>query len=457
MSTAGESHLSADQLEGLVNPAAGVFDGQGPAAHLLEGCTRCVGELRRRLAETNREAARVTVRAILEEEEPRTELLGQVASRVRAWELLLEAEIVSAPALAEELLRLPAQERLETARHSRRYRSLELCRHMAQVAREEVFRDPGQAIELGRLAVEITHGLEAAGYPPGIATDVRALCWGALGNGFRVASDLFEAERALRSATAFVEEGTGHPLVRADVASLLGSLRMVQTRYEEAREILEVAYRIYREFGGPIEEGKILVKLGDAMAEAGRRDQAIEVLGRARNLLKPGEPRLALFAGHSRAVHLNNAGRSKEAWELFLSLEEEYDAHGLDFRMRQRRRWLEARLLAAGSDVDRAEDLLWSVRGAFAEREASYEFAMVTLELSTLLLSQGRVEGVRKLAEELIPIFSSRQVHRHALAALALFQNSVASNRITLETVHELIHYLRRARNNPYLPYSGSA
>jgi len=423
------------------------------SAHLLEGCTRCVGELRRRLAETYREAARLTARAILDEEEPRTELLEQVAQRVLAWELLLDAETVSAPVLAEELLRMPAHERMESARHSHRFQSLELCRHLAQASREEVFRDPAHATELGRLAVEITYGLERAGYPPGIAADVRALCWGALGNAYRVASDLFEAERALRCAGAFVAEGSGHPLVRADVASLLGSLRMVQTRYAEAREVLEEAVAIYRKAGGPSQEGKVLIQLGDALAENGEKDRAIEVLGRARELLKVEEPRLALFAGHALVIALNNAARSGEAWDLFLSLQDEYDAHGNDFRMRQRRRWLEARLLIARSEADRAEELLRSVRSAFGEREAAYQFAIVSLDLALLLLSQGRATEVQSLAKELIPIFSSRQVHRHALAAIALFQNAAASEQITLELVQELIHYLRRARNNPYLPY----
>lgn len=422
--------------------------------HVLAGCVRCTAGLRKRIVAGYREAVALTGRAILEEEAPHTDLLSQVAGRIRAWTLLLEAEERSAPGLARELLRLPEARRIDAVRQSRRYRSLELSRHLSTWARDEVFSDPARAVELARLAVEIADRLEAGGYPPGIAADARALAWAALGNARRVGSDLFEAERALHTAQEFLEEGSGHPMVRAEVASLLGSLRLDQTRFEEAEGVLEEVARVYQQHGSGRQEAKILLQLGRAATDAGNPDLAITFLERVRGALEDGDPRLRLFASHSLVVALSDAGRIDEASELFESIQADYEAHGGDFWMEQRRLWAEARLCLGRGRPQEAEEAFLRVREGFAEREVAYEFALVSLELAGMLLAQGRNAEVRRLAEELLPIFSSRQVHRHALSGLALFQNAAAAERVSSDLVRELHRYLQRARNNPYLPFT---
>jgi hypothetical protein len=71
-----------------------------------------------------------------------------------------------------------------------------------------------------------------------------------------------------------------------------------------------------------------------------------------------------------------------------------------------------------------------------------------------LFIEQGRIDDVQRLAEEMVPLFASRQVHGHALAALAMFQQAAAGKTATAGLVREVVGYLQRARNNPLLPYS---
>ncbi len=449
---AGSGHLADAVLAQLVSDPETA--GETAREHVLAGCVRCTTALRERMVSGYREAVALTGRAILQEEDPHTELLSQVAGRIRGWTLLLEAEERSAPGLAGELLRLPESRRTDAVRESDRYRSLELSRRLSAWARDEVFSDPARAVELGRLAVEVADRLESGGYPPGIAADARALAWAALGNAHRVGSDLFEAERALRTAEEFLEEGSGHPMVRAEVASLLGSLRLDQTRFEEAEEVLEEVARIYQRHGSGRQEAKLQLQLGRAATDAGNPELAITFLERARGVLEDGDPRLRLFAYHSLVVALDDAGRVEEAAELFDSIQDDYEAHGGDFWMEQRRLWAEARLAHDRGLFREAEEAFLQVREGFAQREVAYEFALVSLELAGMLLAQGRNAEVRRLAEELLPIFSSRQVHRHALSGLALFQNAAAGERVSADLVHELRRYLQRARNNPYLPFT---
>jgi hypothetical protein len=57
----------------------------------------------------------------------------------------------------------------------------------------------------------------------------------------------------------------------------------------------------------------------------------------------------------------------------------------------------------------------------------------------------------------MVPIFASRQIHREALAALAVFQRAAEAERAGVEVVTEVGEYLRRARHAPELPFREAA
>lgn len=434
-------------------------DPSGPAAeHLLEGCGRCLAAFRHHLAAGEAAARRHTGQAILHETAPSTAMLDGVAERVLAWSLLFDGERRAAPGLAEELLRLPAEERAETIRQTTRYHTLELTRELAERARREVFHDPSHAAALGRLAVEVGDRLEVSGYPPPLAADVRATACAALANAHRVGLDLFEAERAMRSAREFLADGSGNPAPAVELLGLYGSLRLDRNRYDEAEAIFREALSLCRRHLTGVDEGRVSIQLGKVMADSGRPERAVEPLERAIELLADREPRLWLMASHTLVVALVEMGRYAEAEERFATLQSAYRDSGDDFWMDQRRIWLAARLAArprqAGGDPERAEELFRQARQGFVDREIAYDYTLVSLELAALLLKKGRGEEVRELAAELVPVFASRQIHRHALAALALFQSAAAAEEVTVGLLHRLIHYFERARNNPYLAFS---
>ncbi|HEV7517250.1 MAG TPA: hypothetical protein VGR07_13190, partial [Thermoanaerobaculia bacterium] len=59
----------------------------------------------------------------------------------------------------------------------------------------------------------------------------------------------------------------------------------------------------------------------------------------------------------------------------------------------------------------------------------------------------------KRLAEEMLPIFRSRDVHREAIAALMVFQRAAADEQASLALVEELSAYLRKAAGQPGLPF----
>lgn len=60
---------------------------------------------------------------------------------------------------------------------------------------------------------------------------------------------------------------------------------------------------------------------------------------------------------------------------------------------------------------------------------------------------------MRRIAEEMVPIFAAQDVHREALAALALFQEAARQDQLTVEKVREVTDYLRTARREPELRF----
>lgn len=101
----------------------------------------------------------------------------------------------------------------------------------------------------------------------------------------------------------------------------------------------------------------------------------------------------------------------------------------------------------------RAEGELRSLAEAFRDREHWYDYALACLDRAVLLLEQGRTAEVKQLAEEMLPLFASRAVRGPALAALVLFQRAAEAEGASVAWVRELAHYLRRARENPRLPF----
>ena len=53
----------------------------------------------------------------------------------------------------------------------------------------------------------------------------------------------------------------------------------------------------------------------------------------------------------------------------------------------------------------------------------------------------------------MLPIFSSLQIHREALAALAFLRQAIETEKASLEMVTGVAAYLLRARHNPELRF----
>ncbi len=102
---------------------------------------------------------------------------------------------------------------------------------------------------------------------------------------------------------------------------------------------------------------------------------------------------------------------------------------------------------------EQAEKQLTAARDGFLAEGIPFDTALVSLELAHLYAEQGRTEDLKRISAEMLPIFSSRSIHREALAALAFFRQAVEAEKATADLVANVAAYLRRAEGDPELRF----
>jgi tetratricopeptide (TPR) repeat protein len=357
------------------------------------------------------------------------------------------AERAEASRLLAGLLDLPLERQEILLRADRRYQTWFLCDGLLDATRELGFQDPGKALELARLGVEAAERLSAEAYGEERVHDLRARAWAVLGNAERIRSDFQAAEKCFARAERSLKRGTGDPAEKAGVLLLKASLRGNQQRFREAFRLLDRVVAIARRCGDLHICGKALIIRGFLLGVANDLEAAIRLLREGIRLVEPGtEPRLLVAAHHNLTLYLTESGRYKEALQILDRTRPLYDELG-DRMNLLRLEWLEGKIATSLGDLDRAEVLLQNVRRELIERELGLDSALLSLDLARIYARQRRGGEMRKLAEEMLPIFKSRDIHREAIAALLVFQKAAEMERVTLGLVQELSEYLKECRS----------
>ena len=116
--------------------------------------------------------------------------------------------------------------------------------------------------------------------------------------------------------------------------------------------------------------------------------------------------------------------------------------------------WLRGKIALGQGEAQAAEHAFLTARDGFIREGNGYDAAMVSIEdLALFYLREGRTADVKRLAEEIGPIFAAQDVHREAVAALMLFQEAARQETLTVKEVREYVRYLREARTDPSLRF----
>jgi tetratricopeptide (TPR) repeat protein len=352
-------------------------------------------------------------------------------------------EIDEAAALLGELLTRPPAERQGLVQEVR-FHGLKLCQFLAARSEELWCDDPVAAVELARLAVEISGRLDVERYGRGLVEDTQAMAWANLGNAYRVTSDLRRAEEALDRAEMHLERSGGEAYTEAQILSFRASLRSSQLRFREAAKLLDRVLAIYREAKDRHLEGKTLIKKGLFLGYDGQFSRSIRLLrqGLAR-IDATEEPRLLISAQHNLVGFLNDSGEPDEALDILRKTRRLYQDLG-EPSHRARLSWLEGRIIRDLGRLEEAEAALEEARDFFVQHEIGLDAARVLLDLATVHAQRGNAAELKRLGAEMVPIFTSRDLHPEALAALALFQKAVEAERVDRTLLDQIAARLQR-------------
>ncbi len=361
----------------------------------------------------------------------------------------MEIQRATAPRLLAELLELSSAQRKLFVRNSGRYQVWGLAEEALGEARRGWTEDPRRSEDLALLAVAITGTLPATGFPQSLLQDLKAEAWSVVANCRRIRTDYKEAERAFRKAELHLAEGSGDRLERARLLDLKASFFVDIGYYESAELLLVEAIAEYAAIGERHLEGRALMKRARLLDYSGRIEETIPVLQEAADLVDVvAEPTLTFLLRKNLMRCLLECGRVAEAQNLLPEVRELARKHANRLE-RHRLLWTEGMLRKKLGQIDLATTVLKNVRYGFMDADIGYDVALVSLDLAALYLESGRTEEAQALATESIPLFTSRGIHREALAAWSLFRDAAERDALTVGLVQEVASRIRNAQGLP--------
>jgi len=370
---------------------------------------------------------------------------------------VLAEERAEAPGLFVELTRSSSAPKVILLQNDPRFHTWGLFELLVERCLEMSIRNPDYAEEIGLLALRLSEYLPQGLYGDALIEDLRARSWGYIGNAHRVRSDLKGAEEALASAYVHLNQGTKDPLERAVLLDLEASLRRDQRRFDDASRLLRRAITIFLQSDQRHRAGRSLVNLSTVRHYAGDPEGGIPLLYQAIQFIdSEQEPRLLICARHNLIDYLAASGRFLEAQKLYRETRPLYRSFP-DAWTQNRRKWVKGKISRGLGQFEQAESLFLAAREGFIGEGVPYDTALVSLELGMLYAEQGRTADLKRLAEEMVPIFSSLHIHREALAALAFLKQAAEAERATVDLVSGVAAYLRRAQHDPALRFQEPA
>lgn len=363
------------------------------------------------------------------------------------------AELAAGEALLAELLAQSEGQRPLVVRNCERFRSLALVELVIEEGRARCFDDAyagGRLIELGISMIDL---LDGDYHGRRLLDDLRARGWAFRANAHRIVGDLGAAEAGFRRAGELLEGSTCR-IERAALFQLHASLLKAQNRGEEATVLLQRAAEAFEAEGEETKAGRAYATLGTVLLEMGEPEQAEQTLAEALVRIDATEdPRCLWGVRHSLVASLAYQERYQEAAELLADLPADSDQYR-DAYTRSRRRWIEGKILAGLGREREAEAMLDAVRREYLDSGLPLYAAYVSLELALLYERQGRTAELRRLAEEVTPVFFAQEIPRETAIALSFFTRAVEQERATKVVIERVAGFLRSSQRRPALRFA---
>jgi len=372
------------------------------------------------------------------------ESIEEIKKKDRALALKLFAELRS----------LPFKTQRQRIREEPGFANWALCELLCLESQRACARDLAQAAILADLAVVVAEQIQD---DEAWREKLLGLAHAHVANVLRVKSDFKAAARTFRKAREHWEAGgfSHHGYLEEGLLDALeASLLRDEQKFAEALALLECAAA---NATGKRLRVQVAVSRSKLYEETGDLERATAILEEIPEGDFPvDDDRLVLCICHNRADFLSKLDRFEEARALLPTVRALSRKAGGELD-HARLLWTEARVVAGFGDISGAIEKLTKVRGQFSSRNMDFDTALVSLEMGLFYAKEKKIEEVKTLARHMVPIFQSKEVHTHALAALLLFRQAAEQGRATEEFVRSVLVYLRKARHQPGLKFEGQA
>ena len=350
------------------------------------------------------------------------EAFDRAAERVAEQLEGLRGESRSSEDLLADLLREPLARRRQRVRDEERFYSLKLCELLRAQSKEKWFSDPSAGLDLAELAVEVAEHLNPTRYGSHLVVDAQALSWAYLGNGFRIMSDLWRAEKAMHRAWCLQLQDDGDPYSKAELLNFTSSLLDVQDRFEEALRLIDRTISLYREVEDRHLEGAALIRKGVHLSYQGRYEEAVARFNAGLAWIDPEREPHPLLAGKISLIStLSLSGNPEQAWRLL--------KESRPLCHESRNRLLFARLAGVEGIVARdlgrlaeAEIILRETREIFLENQLGADVFYVSMDLADVYVKGSRWRQSREILDEVIPLGEAIGLRQDVLMARLLYE-----------------------------------
>lgn len=308
--------------------------------------------------------------------------------------------------------------------------------------------DPEQMVLLAWQASWIARRLDRDGFTPEQVMDLRARTSGEYANALRVADRLPDAEVHLRQAFHYFEMGTGDADAELRLLDLKASLRGSQHRYAEAVELLEIVHDRKIASGDRHGSGRALIKKGIYVGRGGAPVEALALLEEGSALLDPQkEPELERLALHNRLYFLVDCKRLDEALALLEWHRSLLMSGGRFDECKLVRN--EGLIYAALGRWELAERAFRTAKEGFTSLKVMGHAALMALDLSTVLMRQGKASEAITHAYEAIRVFSELDVRDEQAEALLALAEALRADLVTAGLLEAVTEFLRRSEHDP--------
>lgn len=312
------------------------------------------------------------------------------------------------------------------------------------------YDDPSEMVKLASCATALAERIDPSSYGKKRVFDLQCRAWVELGNAYRVADRLVEAEQALVRAAQVFLKGTRDDLLEARMYDVQASLFNDSRRFKESFEALDTVEAIHRRRGDLHLAGRALISKGLYASYSGDSEQAVYFTAQGLSLIEQNrDPRLAYAGAHNLARALAGCERYREAMAVLFKIRGQAEEMG--GRVNSLKvRWLEAEILFGLGKLNLAERLLLNVREGLEKAVLPYSAALAALQLALVYQERGQHDKTRSTALEALDRFVALKIPQEALMSVLMlrraFEMGTAQGGALLRTV---IEFLKRAEEDP--------